>query len=37
VGHQNLLGKGDGLKQPMPEARALAEAKEWLRELTLMK
>ena len=32
--YQNLLGKRDDLKQPMPKARALAEAKEWLRELS---
>src|SRR5439155_26332231 len=32
--YQNLLGKRDGLKQPLPKARALAEAKEWLRNLT---
>ncbi len=32
--YQNLLGKRDGLKQPMGKARALAEAKEWLRELS---
>ena len=32
--YQNLLGKRDGLKQPLPKARALAEAKQWLRSLT---
>jgi len=33
--YQNLLGKRAGLTQPMPKARALAEAKEWLRELSV--
>ncbi|MBS0266381.1 MAG: CHAT domain-containing protein, partial [Planctomycetes bacterium] len=32
--YQNLLGKRPGLKQPMPKARALAEAKVWLRNLS---
>ncbi len=32
--YQNLLGKRDGLKGPMPKAAALKEAKEWLRDLT---
>ena len=32
--YQNLLGKRDGLSQPMPKAEALAEAKKWLRNLT---
>jgi CHAT domain-containing protein len=32
--YQNLLGKRAGLDQPMGKAKALAEAKEWLRELT---
>ena len=32
--YQNLLGKRDGLKAPMPKAQALAEAKSWLRKLT---
>ncbi|HTU89995.1 MAG TPA: tetratricopeptide repeat protein [Gemmataceae bacterium] len=31
--YQNLLGKRDGLKAPMPKAAALAEAKAWLRDL----
>jgi tetratricopeptide (TPR) repeat protein len=31
--YQNLLGKRDGLKAPMPKAAALAEAKSWLRTL----
>jgi tetratricopeptide (TPR) repeat protein len=31
--YQNLLGKREGLSQPMPKAEALAEAKRWLREL----
>ena len=29
--YQNLLGKREGLKAPMPKAEALAEAKRWLR------
>jgi CHAT domain-containing protein len=33
--HQNLLGRRDGLKEPMPRAEALREAKEWLRGLTV--
>jgi CHAT domain-containing protein len=33
--HQNLLGRRDGLKAPMPRAEALREAKEWLRGLTV--
>jgi len=32
--YQNLLGKRDGLKAPMPKALALKEAKDWLRDLT---
>jgi CHAT domain-containing protein len=32
--YANLLGKRDGLKAPMPKARALREAKEWLRNLS---
>jgi CHAT domain-containing protein len=32
--YQNLLGRRAGLRQPMPKAEALAEAKRWLRELT---
>jgi len=32
--YQNLLGKRDGLEGPLPKARALAEAKEWLRTLS---
>jgi CHAT domain-containing protein len=32
--YQNLLGKREDLKQPMPKAEALAEAKRWLRLLT---
>jgi CHAT domain-containing protein len=32
--YQNLLGKRAGLEQPMGKAKALAEAKEWLRELS---
>lgn len=31
--YQNLLGKRDGLKAPMPKAVALSEAKSWLRTL----
>jgi CHAT domain-containing protein len=31
--YENLLGKRDDLKQPLPRAEALAEAKKWLREL----
>jgi tetratricopeptide (TPR) repeat protein len=31
--YQNLLGKREGLKGPLPKAQALAEAKEWLRQL----
>jgi CHAT domain-containing protein len=31
--YQNLLGKREGLKAPLPKAAALAEAKEWLRKL----
>ncbi len=31
--YQNLLGKRDGLKEPMKRAEALAEAKTWLRTL----
>jgi CHAT domain-containing protein len=32
--YQNLLGKREGLKSPLPKAAALREAKEWLRNLT---
>jgi hypothetical protein len=32
--YQNLLGRRKGLDQPMPKAEALAEAKQWLRQLT---
>ncbi len=32
--YQNLLGKRDGLTKPMPKAEALAEAKNWLRDLS---
>jgi hypothetical protein len=32
--YQNLLGKREGLKAPLPKAEALAEAKDWLRSLT---
>jgi CHAT domain-containing protein len=32
--YQNLLGKREGLSQPMGKAAALAEAKRWLRNLT---
>jgi CHAT domain-containing protein len=32
--YQNLLGKREGLDQPMPKAEALTEAKRWLRSLT---
>jgi CHAT domain-containing protein len=32
--YQNLLGKRQGLKEPMPKAQALAEAKSWLRQLS---
>jgi CHAT domain-containing protein len=32
--YQNLFGKREGLSQPMPKAEALAEAKNWLRNLT---
>jgi CHAT domain-containing protein len=32
--YQNLLGKREGLAGPMPKAEALAEAKQWLRNLT---
>jgi Tfp pilus assembly protein PilF len=32
--YANLLGKRDGLKGPLPKARALREAKEWLRGVT---
>ncbi len=31
--YQNLLGKREGLKAPMTKAKALAEAKTWLRTL----
>jgi CHAT domain-containing protein len=32
--YQNLLGKREGLKAPLPKAAALAEAKDWLRKLS---
>lgn len=32
--YQNLLGKRDGLKGPMPRAAALSEVKAWLRGLS---
>jgi tetratricopeptide (TPR) repeat protein len=32
--YQNLLGKRDGLKKPLPKAEALQEAKAWLRNLS---
>ena len=32
--YQNLLGETPGLEQPLPKAVALAEAKNWLRNLT---
>jgi tetratricopeptide (TPR) repeat protein len=32
--YQNLLGKRSDLSKPMPKAEALAEAKNWLRNLT---
>jgi hypothetical protein len=32
--YQNLLGKRAGLRQPLPKAQALAEAKTWLRQLS---
>jgi CHAT domain-containing protein len=32
--YQNLLGKRQGLKAPLPKAEALAEAKSWLRQLS---
>jgi CHAT domain-containing protein len=31
--YQNLLGKRDGLKDPLPRAEALREAQDWLRRL----
>ena len=31
--YQDLLGKRDGLKTPLPKAEALHEAKRWLRNL----
>jgi CHAT domain-containing protein len=33
--YQNLLGKRAGLESPLPKAEALAEAKRWLRSLTV--
>jgi tetratricopeptide (TPR) repeat protein len=33
--YENLLGRRAGLKAPMPKAEALAEAKRWLRGLTM--
>src|SRR5262249_31591607 len=32
--YENLWGKREGMKKPLPRAEALAEAKKWLRELT---
>jgi CHAT domain-containing protein/tetratricopeptide (TPR) repeat protein len=32
--YQNLLGRREGLKKPLPKAEALAEAKDWLRNLS---
>jgi tetratricopeptide (TPR) repeat protein len=32
--YQNLLGKREGLKAPLPRAESLQEAKRWLRELS---
>jgi tetratricopeptide (TPR) repeat protein len=32
--YQNLLGKREGLKAPLPRAKSLQEAKRWLRELS---
>jgi hypothetical protein len=32
--YQNLLAKRPGIRQPMPKAAALEEAKQWLRSLT---
>jgi CHAT domain-containing protein len=32
--YENLLGKREGLKAPLPRAEALREAKQWLRELS---
>jgi CHAT domain-containing protein len=32
--YQNLLGKRDGLRGPLPKAEALREAKAWLHDLT---
>jgi tetratricopeptide (TPR) repeat protein len=31
--YENLLGKREGLKRPLPRAEALSEAKQWLRTL----
>jgi CHAT domain-containing protein/Tfp pilus assembly protein PilF len=31
--YENLLGKREGLKAPLPRAEALGEAKQWLRDL----
>jgi CHAT domain-containing protein len=33
--YQNLLGQREGLETPLPKALALAEAKSWLRGLTV--
>jgi CHAT domain-containing protein/tetratricopeptide (TPR) repeat protein len=33
--YENLLGKREGLTRPMPKAEALAEAKNWLRNVTI--
>jgi CHAT domain-containing protein len=32
--YENMLGKRDGLSKPMPKAKALGDAKRWLRGLT---
>jgi CHAT domain-containing protein len=32
--YQNVLGRREGLKGPLPKAEALAEAKTWLRGLS---
>jgi CHAT domain-containing protein len=31
--YENLLGKRTGLDKPLPKAKALREAKQWLRSL----
>jgi CHAT domain-containing protein len=35
--YENLLGRRAGLEGPLPKAEALREAKEWLRDLTVVK